>query len=197
MCDRYVFFLMIRRPPRSTRTDTLFPYTTLFRSHPKDPRRARPTPRQPPGGGGGVKSPARLGPPTARVSCGEFFLAMTDFDLLGDPIPEGFGRRGRPPHVPDGKKRNKVMMLLGMGWQDPDIARALSISPPTLRKHYFRELRPRDDARLRLRATHIEMVWEQCRAGNGSALTELRRLMDRAEAADASAAFPGDRQSGV
>src|SRR3546814_17819825 len=28
------FFLMIRRPPRSTRTDTLFPYTTLFRSAP-------------------------------------------------------------------------------------------------------------------------------------------------------------------
>src|SRR3546814_5542913 len=27
-----VFFLMIRRPPISTRTDTLFPYTTLFRS---------------------------------------------------------------------------------------------------------------------------------------------------------------------
>src|SRR3546814_13089171 len=26
------FFLMIRRPPRSTRTDTLLPYTTLFRS---------------------------------------------------------------------------------------------------------------------------------------------------------------------
>src|SRR3546814_3375287 len=28
----YFFFLSIRRPPRSTRTDTLFPYTTLFRS---------------------------------------------------------------------------------------------------------------------------------------------------------------------
>src|SRR3546814_10151665 len=27
-----IFFLMIRPPPRSTRTDTLFPYTTLFRS---------------------------------------------------------------------------------------------------------------------------------------------------------------------
>src|SRR3546814_21044289 len=26
------FFLRLRRPPRSTRTDTLFPYTTLFRS---------------------------------------------------------------------------------------------------------------------------------------------------------------------
>src|SRR3546814_20596915 len=30
--DVLIFFLMIRRPPRSTRTDTLFPYTTLFRS---------------------------------------------------------------------------------------------------------------------------------------------------------------------
>src|SRR3546814_2072516 len=28
----FFFFLMIRRPPKSTRTDTLFPYTTLFRS---------------------------------------------------------------------------------------------------------------------------------------------------------------------
>src|SRR3546814_10477321 len=35
-----LFFLMIRRPPRSTRTDTLFPYTTLFRSlvYIRDPR---------------------------------------------------------------------------------------------------------------------------------------------------------------
>src|SRR3546814_7252853 len=32
-----IFFLMLRRPPRSTRTDTLFPYTTLFRSPPGHP----------------------------------------------------------------------------------------------------------------------------------------------------------------
>src|SRR3546814_18242184 len=31
------FLLMIRRPPRSTRTDTLFPYTTLFRSWQNQP----------------------------------------------------------------------------------------------------------------------------------------------------------------
>src|SRR3546814_10103749 len=40
---------MIRRPPRSTRTDTLFPYTTLFRSHRQGPHHARPprcSPRQ-------------------------------------------------------------------------------------------------------------------------------------------------------
>src|SRR3546814_4064918 len=44
-CVTYLFFfLVIRRPPRSTRTDTLFPYTTLFRS-----RRPAHSPWPPPG----------------------------------------------------------------------------------------------------------------------------------------------------
>src|SRR3546814_8242177 len=38
------FFLIIRRPPRSTRTDTLFPYTTLFRSDQKRPGAGLPKP---------------------------------------------------------------------------------------------------------------------------------------------------------
>src|SRR3546814_2053878 len=46
---------MIRRPPRSTRTDTLFPYTTLFRSHPV-PR------RQPGRRRGGEQWPGRRWP---------------------------------------------------------------------------------------------------------------------------------------
>src|SRR3546814_20088261 len=37
ICSVFGFFLLIRRPPRSTRTDTLFPYTTLFRSQVWDP----------------------------------------------------------------------------------------------------------------------------------------------------------------
>src|SRR3546814_1282926 len=42
MTFQCIFFLMIRRPPRSTRIDTLFPYTTLFRSpHDGDVRRHR------------------------------------------------------------------------------------------------------------------------------------------------------------
>src|SRR3546814_1056071 len=47
--DRYIICLMIRRPPRSTRTDTLFPYTTLFRSPGGanyDPRKAPPCDRR-------------------------------------------------------------------------------------------------------------------------------------------------------
>src|SRR6056297_1304553 len=42
-CFYFFFFLMIRRPPRSTRTDTLFPYTTLFRSGPTASVFAHPT----------------------------------------------------------------------------------------------------------------------------------------------------------
>src|SRR3546814_4169347 len=45
----FFFFVMIRRPPRSTRTDTLFPYTTLFRSVRPTTRRRR-SPRHPPAG---------------------------------------------------------------------------------------------------------------------------------------------------
>src|SRR3546814_14696242 len=47
------FFLMIRRPPRSTRTDTLFPYTTLFRSA----RRTPPVPSPSARGGGTISAP--------------------------------------------------------------------------------------------------------------------------------------------
>src|SRR3546814_12740430 len=45
---------MIRRPPRSTRTDTLFPYTTLFRSHAGDAGEGL-APRQPARPGGGIR----------------------------------------------------------------------------------------------------------------------------------------------
>src|SRR3546814_15994074 len=49
------FFLMIRRPPRSTRTDTLFPYTTLFRSRPRRDAGGAAAPEA-----GGRGRPARL-----------------------------------------------------------------------------------------------------------------------------------------
>src|SRR3546814_2328038 len=63
---------MIRRPPRSTRTDTLFPYTTLFRSRDEaylstEQPRARPSPRFPRPQGDGwrpqdSRQPPRAGP---------------------------------------------------------------------------------------------------------------------------------------
>src|SRR3546814_6220812 len=54
---------MIRRPPRATRTDTLFPYTTLFRSaFGHRPLRARRVSRAPPPGDGGVEGRRRRRP---------------------------------------------------------------------------------------------------------------------------------------
>src|SRR3546814_16446004 len=59
------FFLMIRRPPRSTRTDTLFPYTTLFRS-----RRAAESRRCAARLGNRADGRSCLREPAARRSCG-------------------------------------------------------------------------------------------------------------------------------
>src|SRR5690349_25039024 len=59
-CITSLFFLMIRRPPRST----LFPYTTLFRSgrRGRGSRRGRPRRRRP----GGSRAGRRPGPPGGR-----------------------------------------------------------------------------------------------------------------------------------
>src|SRR3546814_14456955 len=61
------FFLMIRRPPRSTRTDTLFPYTTLFRSPARlaAGRRSWWLPLAPPPGRGGADLAANASSPGA------------------------------------------------------------------------------------------------------------------------------------
>src|SRR3546814_19890026 len=75
------FFLMIRRPPRATRTDTLFPYTTLFRSldfpHP-----------------GAILSPDGQNKPLgAGRSAGSLCRAS---GLLDRSLPSGRHRTGNP-----------------------------------------------------------------------------------------------------
>src|SRR3546814_9397168 len=64
---------MIRRPPRSTRTDTLFPYTTLFRSPRAQGRRAHPRADRREGGGRGgepdeIAVPGQHEPRTAHAA---------------------------------------------------------------------------------------------------------------------------------
>src|SRR3546814_13106597 len=64
------FFLMIRRPPRSTRTDTLFPYTTLFRSNLDVVR---------------LRGNARIVEGGRRSLAGEYF----EYDLKTDKVSRG------------------------------------------------------------------------------------------------------------
>jgi len=102
-----------------------------------------------------------------------------DFDLLGDPIPEGFGKRGRPPHMPTDEKRRLIMMLMRVGKTDQQIADTFRISLPTLRKHYFRELRERAKARDIADGKILSALLDQVDAGNVAAIKEMSRMFEK------------------
>jgi hypothetical protein len=101
-------------------------------------------------------------------------------DLFGDPVPEGWGRPGRPEHIATQQNRNRVSMLVALGWSNKRIAAALYVTTPTLRKHYFSELKYRAVARDRLEATMATRLWSLfLEDGNVAAAKEFRRLLDR------------------
>src|SRR3546814_15022190 len=107
ICCGFCFFcLRIRRPPRSTRTDTLFPYTTLFRSVEQqaveppqrpvrvrarvEPRRVagpcRPRPQHavvPAGAAAGLHAPHHVGHAEAVVELPARLPALADFEQRG------------------------------------------------------------------------------------------------------------------
>lgn len=100
-------------------------------------------------------------------------------DLLGDPVPENFGGRGRPAHIPTGENRLKVRMLLAFEWTVPRIARSLRITQPTLRKHYFSELRHADEARDALEAEMLSTTFERAKAGDASMMRLAQKMFDK------------------
>ena len=102
-----------------------------------------------------------------------------DFDLLGDPVPDGWGRRGRPPHIPTDENRRKIVLLMAFDKNEEQIAAALSITPPTLRKYYFRELKTRLEARHRLEGKLLAKLVEEVDKGNVSANDKLWKRLDR------------------
>src|SRR3546814_18980766 len=84
------FYLMIRRPPRSTRTDTFCPYTTLYRSAP---------PRREPAGRrrSGVSYPLAAGdspPPFEGLPSGQPFFCPPRCVMPPDPLALALRRRG-------------------------------------------------------------------------------------------------------
>src|SRR3546814_17006524 len=97
---------MIRRPPRSTRTDTLCPYTTLFRSclH-RDP--PGPQPRHDPGRKETLSqnsdSVRRPGPPQGRRGPTIFFGGSRPANILADPVAAEENRDPDRKRVVSGK----------------------------------------------------------------------------------------------
>ncbi|MDI2110463.1 MULTISPECIES: hypothetical protein [Bradyrhizobium] len=100
-------------------------------------------------------------------------------DLFGDPVPANWGERGRPEHVATQQNRNRVNLLVALGWSNARIASALFITQPTLRKHYFSELKFRDLARDRLVAQVGVKLMDGVNAGNVSAIREFQRYLER------------------
>jgi ATP/maltotriose-dependent transcriptional regulator MalT len=102
------------------------------------------------------------------------------FDLFGDPVPENWGRRGRPQHIPTTENINTVTMLVALGWSNERIAGRLDITLPTFRKHYFSLVkRIRETARDRLDAAFAMHLWKQVQEGSAGAMRLWLLFMDR------------------
>src|SRR3546814_15687011 len=128
------FFLMIRRPPRSTRTDTLFPYTTLFRSrlarlHRRRDQAARHAPADLPGAQHAARQAAREPLEKARqpaalgsgaqhgdLSLSSIQAVIPDKRAYASAIRDPCQRPGaKPNHGPSGQARDRKSVVSGKG----------------------------------------------------------------------------------
>jgi hypothetical protein len=101
-------------------------------------------------------------------------------DLFGDPVPENWGKRGRPQHVPTQENINKVMMLVALGWNNERISNSLDITLPTFRKHYFSLVnRQRSIARDRMDSAYAMRVWKEVEGGNVGAMRLWAQFLER------------------
>ena len=81
------------------------------------------------------------------------------------------------------------MVLLALGWEIEKIAAAIGITRPTLKKHYFRELKVRDEARARLEGNLVVGMAAKALAGDVPAYREVRRALDKADLVDADQVY--------
>lgn len=108
-------------------------------------------------------------------------MADEIFDLFGHPVRPGKGQRGRPPYAATEKDRNKVKLLLALGWSNTRVAAAIPVSEATLKRYFRAELKERDQMRDRLDARRFEIAMEQANAGNIGALKELAKMLERSD----------------
>lgn len=101
------------------------------------------------------------------------------FDLFGNPVEAGTGKIGRPRKQATAEDRNKVKMLLAVGWSNERIASVLHMSLPTFRRLFFQELKLRAVARDMLDARRLELAVSAAQSGNVGAMRQVDRLLDR------------------
>lgn len=100
-------------------------------------------------------------------------------DLFGDPWGEPRGRGGRKRHRRLPQVAEKIGVMRATGAKVEDVAAALGLSEPTLRKYYFRELS--GGAQIARRVL-VEAMWKKALAGNVSAAKFIRDEFPKGDA---------------
>lgn len=106
-------------------------------------------------------------------------MGDSEFDLFGNPVRQGKGARGRPPFEVTERNRNKVKLLLAMGWSNDRVANAIECSLATLKRYFRAELKVRDEMRDRLDAERLMVVAQKALEGVVGAQRLLVEMIDR------------------
>jgi hypothetical protein len=101
------------------------------------------------------------------------------FDLFGNPVRPGRGQKGRPRFEATEKDRNKIKLLLAVGWSGQRIANAIGVSLATLKRYFRAELKVRDLVRDQLEARRLELAYDAASTGNVGAMRQLDRVIER------------------
>ncbi|WP_370179916.1 hypothetical protein [Alteriqipengyuania sp.] len=115
-------------------------------------------------------------------------------DLFGDPVIVRDAKRGRPEHVRTDEKAKRVSMLFAVGRSVKEVAAAMGITQPTLRKHYFSEVQQREAMLDKVEAAQLAKLWEQSEGGSTSATKALLDRCDDARNARRAAEVIKDRR---
>ncbi len=109
-------------------------------------------------------------------------------DLWGDPVLPAEERRGRPKHLVTDETRFRVACLAMFRKTEREIAEAMGISGPTLRKYYRREL---EGALAQMRAKLLVELCRKAYAGDGSAMKLAFKELEKSDMLEARRLFDG------
>jgi len=119
---------------------------------------------------------------------------LGEVDLFGCPVLVREAKRGRPEHSRTPENAKRVSMLFAMGRDVADVALAMGVSQPTLRKHYFSEVAQRKALLDRLEADQLAKLFDQSEKGSTAATKALLDRCDDARSARFAAAVIKDRR---
>jgi len=122
-------------------------------------------------------------------------LAEHEFDMFGNPVRPGKGARGRPSFEVTPRNRNKVKMLLAMGWAHDRVANAIECSLATLKRHFRAELKGREQMRDRLDAERLMVVTERALEGVVGAQRLLSEMIEKNDRMEIERSMASERKN--